>query len=68
MRYIICSRIEDEQNLVAVQYHGEIYYEVKDHILCLGKVKDHKGANANESVEEEKTRENEGGKNCTLCE
>ena len=43
MRYTNCSRIEDEQNLVAVQYHGEIYYEVKDHILCLGKVKDHIG-------------------------
>ena len=28
MRYINCSRIEEEQNLVAFQYHGEIYYRV----------------------------------------
>ncbi|XP_047143557.1 histone-lysine N-methyltransferase PRDM9 isoform X1 [Hydra vulgaris] len=28
MRYINCSRIEAEQNLVAFQYHGEIYYRV----------------------------------------
>lgn len=26
MRYINCSRTESEQNLVAFQYHGEIYY------------------------------------------
>ena len=28
MRYINCSRIEEEQNLIALQYHGEIYYRV----------------------------------------
>ena len=28
MRYINCSRIEDEQNLIAFQYHSEIYYRV----------------------------------------
>ena len=28
MRYINCSRVEDEQNLIALQYHGEIYYKV----------------------------------------
>ena len=28
MRYINCSRVEEEQNLVALQYHGEIYYKV----------------------------------------
>ena len=26
MRYINCSRTESEQNLVAFQYHGQIYY------------------------------------------
>ena len=26
MRYVNCSRTEDEQNLVAYQYRGEIYY------------------------------------------
>ena len=26
LRYINCSRTESEQNLVAFQYHGEIYY------------------------------------------
>ena len=25
---ISCSRIEEEQNLVAFQYHGEIYYRL----------------------------------------
>lgn len=28
MRYVNCSRCENEQNLVAYQYHGEIYYRV----------------------------------------
>ena len=28
MRYVNCSRCEMEQNLVAYQYHGEIYYRV----------------------------------------
>ena len=28
MRYIKCSRIEEEQNMIAVQYHGGIYYRV----------------------------------------
>ena len=32
MRYINCSRIEEEQNLVAFQYHGEIYYRVYKNI------------------------------------
>ena len=26
MRYANCSRTEDEQNLIAYQYRGEIYY------------------------------------------
>ena len=26
MRYVNCSRCEDEQNLVAYQFRGEIYY------------------------------------------
>jgi len=26
MRFVNCSRCEDEQNLVAYQYRGEIYY------------------------------------------
>ena len=26
MRYVNCSRTEDEQNLVAYQYRGEIFY------------------------------------------
>ena len=26
LRYINCARNEEEQNLVAFQYHGEIYY------------------------------------------
>ena len=26
MRYVNCSRIEEEQNLVAYQYRGEIFY------------------------------------------
>ena len=33
MRYINCSRTEDEQNLVAFQYHGEIYYRSYKDIL-----------------------------------
>ncbi|XP_057300026.1 zinc finger protein 431-like [Hydractinia symbiolongicarpus] len=28
MRYINCSRTEQEQNLIAFQYHGEIYYRL----------------------------------------
>ena len=28
MRYINCSRIEEEQNMIALQYHGAIYYRV----------------------------------------
>lgn len=28
MRYINCSRAEEEQNLLAFQYHSEIYYRV----------------------------------------
>ena len=28
MRYINCSRIEQEQNMIALQYHGSIYYRV----------------------------------------
>ena len=28
MRYINCSRIEEEQNIIALQYHGAIYYRV----------------------------------------
>uniref|UniRef100_A0A670ZY23 PR/SET domain 7 n=1 Tax=Pseudonaja textilis TaxID=8673 RepID=A0A670ZY23_PSETE len=35
MRYVNCARNEEEQNLVAFQYHGEIYYrtckEIKPH-------------------------------------
>uniref|UniRef100_A0A1X7ULJ8 Uncharacterized protein n=1 Tax=Amphimedon queenslandica TaxID=400682 RepID=A0A1X7ULJ8_AMPQE len=35
MRYINCARNEEEQNLVAFQYHGEIYYRTfKD--ICPG--------------------------------
>jgi hypothetical protein len=26
MRYVNCARNEDEQNLIAYQYKGEIYY------------------------------------------
>ncbi|XP_023564448.1 histone-lysine N-methyltransferase PRDM9 [Octodon degus] len=26
MRYVNCARIEEEQNLVAIQYHGQIFY------------------------------------------
>ena len=26
MRYVNCSRVEEEQNLVAYQYRGDIYY------------------------------------------
>uniref|UniRef100_A0A8D0DIW2 Histone-lysine N-methyltransferase PRDM9 n=1 Tax=Salvator merianae TaxID=96440 RepID=A0A8D0DIW2_SALMN len=33
MRYVNCARNEDEQNLVAFQYHGEIYYRVCKTIL-----------------------------------
>ncbi|XP_028394808.1 histone-lysine N-methyltransferase PRDM9-like [Dendronephthya gigantea] len=28
MRYINCARCEDEQNIIAYQYHGDIYYRV----------------------------------------
>ncbi len=28
MRYINCSRIEEEQNMIALQFHGSIYYRV----------------------------------------
>ena len=28
MRFVNCARCEDEQNMVAYQYHGEIYYRV----------------------------------------
>ena len=33
MRYINCPRTEDEQNLIAFQYQGEIYYRVFQDIL-----------------------------------
>ena len=26
MRFVNCARNEDEQNMMAFQYHGEIYY------------------------------------------
>ena len=26
MRYVNCSRVEEEQNMVAYQFHGHIYY------------------------------------------
>ena len=28
MRFVNCARCENEQNLIAYQYHGEIYYRV----------------------------------------
>ena len=28
MRYVNCSRCELEQNIVAYQYHGDIYYRI----------------------------------------
>ena len=31
-RYINCSRTEAEQNLIAYQYYGEIYYRAFRHI------------------------------------
>ena len=33
MRYVNCSRSENEENLVAFQYNGEIYYRVYKDIL-----------------------------------
>ena len=33
MRYVNCSRSENEENLVAFQYHGKIYYRVYKDIL-----------------------------------
>ena len=33
MRYVNCSRSENEENLFAFQYHGEIYYRVYKDIL-----------------------------------
>ena len=28
LKYVNCSRTEDEQNLISLQYHGFIYYRV----------------------------------------
>ncbi len=28
MRFVNCARCENEQNIIAYQYHGEIYYRV----------------------------------------
>ena len=28
MRFVNCARCEDEQNIIAYQYHGEIFYRV----------------------------------------
>ena len=28
MRYVNCSRVEEEQNMVAYQFHGHIFYRV----------------------------------------
>ena len=28
MRFVNCARCEDEQNIIAFQFHGEIYYRV----------------------------------------
>ena len=28
MRFVNCARCEDEQNIIAYQHHGEIYYRV----------------------------------------
>ena len=33
LRYINCSRTESEQNLVAFQYHGQIYYRAYKDII-----------------------------------
>jgi len=33
MRYVNCARNEDEQNLIAYQYKGEIYYRSFKEIL-----------------------------------
>ena len=32
LRFVNCARNEDEQNLVAFQYHGNIYYRSYKHI------------------------------------
>ena len=33
MRYVNCSRSKKEENVVAFQYHGQIYYRVCKYIL-----------------------------------
>jgi hypothetical protein len=38
MRFVNCSRCEDEQNIVAFQYHGEIYYRVYKEIRANGEL------------------------------
>ena len=27
MRFVNCSRVEQEQNMIALQFHGKIYYQ-----------------------------------------
>ena len=34
MRFVNCARNEDEQNLLAFQYHGEIYYRTFKNIYA----------------------------------
>jgi hypothetical protein len=38
MRFVNCARCEDEQNVIAYQYHGEIYYRVYKEIEVEGEL------------------------------
>jgi hypothetical protein len=38
MRFVNCARCEDEQNVIAYQYHGEIYYRVYKEIDVEGEL------------------------------
>ena len=34
MSYVNCARTEEEQNLIAFQYQGEIYYRTCKQLVC----------------------------------
>ena len=71
MRFVNCSRVEDEQNLVAYQYRGEIFYRAYKDIqpgvellVWYGEqYATHLGINLDGTISDGTTSIN-GGKNC----
>ena len=74
MRYVNCSRVEEEQNLVAYQYRGEIFYRAykdiqpgSELLVWYGEqYARHLGINLDGTTTTEGTTSVNGGKSCEI--